>query len=206
MESPHQPNQVATGNVPLRALCVFCGSSPMADASYLEAARHMGSAIAASGRRLVYGGSNIGLMAALASAAIEAGGEVVGVIPRHLEEKRIAHPGVTAMHVVSSMHERKATMADLSDGFIALPGGLGTLDELFEIWSWAQLGLHAKPIGLLNVKGFFEPLLGFIDRVVEERFMRREHRDAIVIASEPERLLDRMDRCRPVELSKWTEA
>ncbi len=187
----------------LRSVCVFCGSSPGVDPAYSDAARRMGRAIAQGRRRLVYGGSNIGLMAALASSALEAGGEVVGVIPKNLEEKRLLHPALTSTHVVGSMHERKAMMAELADGFVAMPGGLGTLDELFEIWSWAQLGLHAKPIGLLNVGGFWDPLLALVDRVVGQGFMRREHRDAIVVEIVPERLLSGMDSARPVGLPKW---
>jgi uncharacterized protein (TIGR00730 family) len=197
------PDAAGHRSVSRRAICVFCGSSPGSEPIYLETAQAMGRAIARSSRRLVYGGSNIGLMAALATAALDAGGEVVGVIPSGLEEKKLGHTGLTALHVTGSMHERKAMMAELSDGFIAMPGGLGTLDELFEIWSWAQLGLHAKPIGLLNVRGFFDPLLAFMDRVVEERFMRREHRDALIVESGPERLLERMEGCNPVDVSKW---
>ena len=202
---PARPPQGDEGTQ-LKSVCVFCGSSPGGDPDFLEAARRMGRAIAASDRRLVYGGSNIGLMAALASSALDAEGEVVGVLPRTLADMGLAHPHLTTTHVVDSMHERKALMATLSDGFVALPGGLGTLDELFEIWSWAQLGLHAKPIGLLNVNGFYDPLLAFVDRVVEQGFMRRGHRDALIVEAGPDRLLTRLETFQPMEVSKWTGA
>lgn len=159
-----------------RRMCVFCGSSPGLGNSYLRVAREAGRAIAAAGYGIVYGGGRIGLMGALADAALEAGGEVIGVIPRALSAAEIAHSGVTRLHVVESMHERKALMADLSDAFVALPGGFGTMDEFCEILSWRQLGIHDKPIGLLDHEGYFQQLLGLFDSMVEREFVSEAHR------------------------------
>ncbi len=174
----------------MKSICVFCGSNPGAQEAYLTAARALATVIAGRGLTLVYGGAKVGLMGALADAAIAAGGSVVGVMPGALIAREIEHEGLTAFHKVGSMHERKALMADLSDGFIALPGGAGTLEEIFEIWTWGQLGYHAKPIGFLNIAGFYDKLFAFLDHQSDERFMRRIHRDMLLIEREPDRLLD----------------
>ena len=166
----------------LQSVCVFSGSSPGARPSYTETATALGREIAERGLRLVYGGASVGLMGAVADAALAAGGEVVGVIPQHLMDREVAHDGLTELRVTGSMHERKALMADLADGFVALPGGLGTLEELAEILTWSQLGLQSKPCGLLDVDGFFDPLLAFLDHTVTERFVSTEHR-ALVLAA-----------------------
>lgn len=173
-----------------RSICVFCGSRPGARPEYLAQARRLGEVLAERGLRLVYGGSSVGLMAALADAARARGGEVVGVIPRNLVEREIAHLGLTELRVVETMHERKALMAQLSDAFVAMPGGFGTWDELFEIVTWAQLGLHHKPAGLLNVAGYFEPMLEMIRRAVAEGFVTPENGALLRSAEEPEPLVD----------------
>jgi uncharacterized protein (TIGR00730 family) len=187
----------------VRSICVFCGSNFGARESYERAAVDLGRTLAARGLRVVYGGAKVGLMGALADAALAAGGEVVGVIPGALVEREIAHAGLTELHPVGSMHERKAKMADLSDGFVALPGGAGTLEELFEIWTWAQLGHHRKPVGILNVDGFFDLLLSFLDRQRDERFMRAEHRAMLMVDTECGRLLDRFEAYQPPDVEKW---
>jgi len=174
----------------VKRLCVFCGSSPGAHPFYREAAALLGRTLAERRIGLVYGGASVGLMGILADATLEAGGSVVGVIPEALAKKEVAHDGLTALRIVGSMHERKAVMADLSDGFIALPGGMGTLDEFFEMVSWAQLGLHRKPCGLLDVEGYFAPLLTFLDHAVEERFVKEVHRRLVLVARQPGTLLD----------------
>jgi uncharacterized protein (TIGR00730 family) len=189
----------------MNSLCVFCGSSLGADPAYLAAAQALGQLLASSGRRLVYGGAAVGLMGAVADAALAAGGQVIGVLPRALVDKEIAHRGLTELRVVDSMHARKALMADLADGFIALPGGLGTLEELLEVWTWGQLGLHRKPLGLLDTAGFFAPLLAFLDQMVDRRFLRPEHRDLAVVDADPLALVDRLARHRPSTLPKWID-
>ncbi|MGQ0652189.1 MAG: TIGR00730 family Rossman fold protein [Betaproteobacteria bacterium] len=180
----------------LSSVCVFCGSRPGNDPAFAAAARTLGEALAASGRRLVYGGGHVGIMGILADAALGAGGEVVGVIPRALQERELAQRNLTRLHVVGSMHERKALMADLAEGFIALPGGLGTLEEFFEIWTWVQLGLMAKPLGLLNVGRFFDPLLAFLDQVQAKGFIPREHLGMVSVAAQPAELLELLERKR----------
>lgn len=160
----------------LRSVCVFCGASPGASPVYQEAAVALGRHLAERGLTLVYGGGAVGLMGTVADAALAAGGEVIGIIPQSLQEAEIGHKGLTRLEVVDGMHARKARMAELADAFIALPGGLGTLEELFEVWTWGQLGYHAKPLGLLEVNGFYDPLLTFLDHLVDERFVRAEHR------------------------------
>lgn len=174
----------------MKAVCVFCGSSFGRRAGYVAAARGLGRILARREITLVWGGGNVGLMGSVADAVLENGGRAVGVIPRGLEERELAHRAATEMHVTASMHERKALMADLSDAFIALPGGFGTLDELCEILTWRQLGLHAKPIGLLDVEGFFTPLAAAFDHAVSEGFVRPEHRGMLLRDEDPGRLLD----------------
>ena len=187
----------------MKSVCVFCGSNTGAGTGYLEAARHLGRILGERQLRLVYGGAAVGLMGALADAALAAGGIVVGVIPEALVEREIAHSGLTELHAVASMHERKARMADLADAFIALPGGAGTLEEFFEIWTWGQLGHHRKPVGLLNVDGFFDSLLSFLDHQRRENFMRREHRDMLMIDTDAARLLNRFETYVPPTVEKW---
>lgn len=181
----------------VRSICVFSGSSPGARAEYAAAARALGAELAARGTRLVYGGASIGLMAELANAALAAGGEVIGVIPRQLVDQELAHQGLSDLRVTASMHERKALMAELSDGFVALPGGYGTLEEFTEVLTWSQLGLQHKPCGLLNVAEFFSPLLAFFDHAVTERFVPTEHRDLILTDTDMARLLDAFDAWAP---------
>ena len=187
----------------MRSVCVFCGSNFGRSDAYAEAAAATGRALAGRGLRLVYGGAKVGLMGALADAALGAGGEVVGVIPTALVELEVAHPGLTELRTVKSMHERKALMADLSDGFMALPGGAGTLEELFEIWTWAQLGHHRKPVGVLNVAGFFDRLLAFLDHQAGERFMRPEHRAILLADTDPAGLLGRFESYEAPVVEKW---
>lgn len=189
----------------MHSLCVFCGSNAGAHGAYADAAREVGRAIATRGLRLVYGGASVGLMGALADSALAAGGEVVGVMPRALIEREIAHSGLAALHGVASMHERKALMADLSDAFLALPGGAGTLEELFEVWTWGQLGHHRKPVGLLNVDGYFDLLVAFIAHQERERFIRPEHRDMLIVEGDPARVLDRFASYVPPVVEKWLE-
>lgn len=187
----------------MRSVCVFCGSSSRARDVYFEAARRTGRAVARRGLRLVYGGASVGLMGALADAALEAGGEVIGVIPQALVDREVAHTRLTEQHVVESMHDRKALMSELADGFLALPGGLGTLDELFETLTWGQLGLHRKPVALLNVEGYFDDLLRFCDRAAADGFLHPAHRSMILSGEDPDALLDAMPRFRPSEAGKW---
>jgi uncharacterized protein (TIGR00730 family) len=187
----------------LASVCVFCGSSPGVDHAFAAAAEEVGRLLAAQGRRLVYGGGRIGLMGTVADAALAHGGEVIGVIPRALAEKEVAHSGLSELRVVASMHERKAAMAELADGFIALPGGIGTLEEFFEVWTWGQLGLHHKPFGLLNVAGFFDPLLAFLDRLTDQRFLRPEHRGMLCTRAVAGDLLQEMTDYRPIDVWRW---
>jgi uncharacterized protein (TIGR00730 family) len=187
----------------MRRICIFSGSNAGRLPDYRAAAAALGTLLARRGIGLVYGGASIGLMGAAADAALEAGGEVIGVIPRALAEREVAHTGLADLRVVGSMHERKALMAELSDAFIALPGGAGTLEELFEVWTWAQLGSHAKPCALLNVGGFYDRLLGFLDHVVDEAFLKPAHRDMLLVADEPETLLGLMAEYRAPTETKW---
>ena len=166
-------------------LCVFCGSKPGDNPAYAEAAAELGHMLAEQRIGLVYGGASVGLMGVIADATLQAGGDAIGVIPQSLVDKEIAHPDLTQMHVVSGMHERKALMADLSDGFIALPGGIGTLEELFEIWTWAQLGMHNKPCVLLNVAGYYNQLIGFLDQMTQAGYLKENSRSMLTIASNP---------------------
>jgi uncharacterized protein (TIGR00730 family) len=166
----------------------------------------MGRAVGARGLGVVYGGGSVGLMGVVADAALEGGSEVIGVIPHGLAAREVDHQGITRLHKVSSMHERKAMMADLSDAFVALPGGIGTLEELTEMWSWAYLGIHRKPIGILNVAGYFDPLLRFMDAALEEGFVREIHRELLLVAQDPETLLDDIESYEPPELLQWVDA
>lgn len=176
----------------IASLCVFCGSNTGAKPAYTEAAQTLGRLLAGREITLVYGGGKVGLMGTVADAALQAGGKVTGVIPQSLVEKEVDHTGLTELHVVGSMHERKALMADLSDGFIALAGGMGTLDELFEILTWAQLGFHAKPIGLVNTLGYYDHLLAFLQNALAEGFVRDAHLQTLLVEREAERLFQRM--------------
>ena len=187
----------------MQRICVFCGSSVGANPAYAEAARAMGRTLVARGLSLVYGGGHVGLMGVLADAVLAAGGEVAGVIPHALNAREIAHQGLTTLFVVDSMHERKAKMAAMSDGFIALPGGFGTYEEFFEAVTWTQLGVHQKPCGLLNVAGFYDPIVQFIDQAVREEFIRFQHRAAIIVDSDPDRLLESMARVVLPQVPKW---
>jgi uncharacterized protein (TIGR00730 family) len=187
-------------------ICVFCGASPGAQPAYREAAEQFAGLLAAEGIAAVYGGGGVGLMGVLADAMIERGGEVIGVIPRSLTEREIAHRGVTDMRVVESMHERKALMADLADAFVALPGGIGTLEELFEVYTWAQLGLHRKPCALLNVAGYYDGIEEFLAHAVNERFLRDETRELLMIETEPRALLERLRAFEPgAAVPKWID-
>ncbi len=174
----------------MKYLCVFCGSSKGGPAIYAESARHFGAALAGRGWGLIYGGGHIGLMGVLADAVLQADGPVIGVIPHSMVQRELAHERLTELHVVETMHQRKALMAERAAAFAALPGGVGTADEFFEIVTWSQLRLHAKPIGLLNVAGFFDPLLAWLDRTVADGFLRTEQRGLIHVAEDPECLLD----------------
>jgi hypothetical protein len=176
----------------VRKVCVFCGSSPGARPTYADAADELAGLLVEQGLGLVYGGTSVGLMGRLADAVLERGGEVTGVIPLELVDREIAHPGLSDLRVVDSMHERKALMAELSDAFVALPGGLGTLEELFEIYTWAQLGLHRKPCALLNVASYYDGVADFLDHAVRERFVRSEHRALLITEENPRRLLERL--------------
>ena len=193
------------GVLQMRKVCVFCGSSPGADPEFITAAKALGRAIAASGRTLVYGGASVGLMGALADAVLQAGGHAIGVMPQALVDREVAHRGLTELHVVPSMHERKALMAELADAFIAMPGGLGTLEEFFEVWTWAQLGLHQKPLGLCGPPEFFSPLVKFLDTLVSQRFLRPEHRGLVAVEENPLVLLDALAQRRPTVAPKWLD-
>src|SRR5262249_17519135 len=184
----------------------FGGSSPGPRPTYADAPRRLARLLVARGIGLVYGGGGIGLMGVLADTVLEQGGEVIGIIPRALARREIAHRGLTELRVVATMHERKAAMAEVAEAFVALPGGLGTFEELFEIATWAQLGLHAKPVGVLNVDGYFDPLIALVARAVEERFVRPEHAEMVVSASEPEALLSALSAWRaPAPVTKWLD-
>jgi uncharacterized protein (TIGR00730 family) len=176
----------------IRSICVFCGSSSGVSPAYETAARVFAESLVERNIRLVYGGASVGLMGAIADTALRAGGTVVGVIPRALVDREIAHRGLTELHVVDTMHERKARMAGLSDAFVALPGGLGTLEELFEVWTWGMLGLHAKPYGILDVDGYYSPLIHFLDHARDEGFIRPAQRAMLVVETDATRLLDRL--------------
>lgn len=187
----------------IKRICVFCGSNDGNDPLYADAARSLGTLFAREGIALVYGGGSVGLMGVLANTVLHSGGEVIGVIPHALWAREVGHPGLTDLRIVETMHERKAMMADLADAFIALPGGLGTLEEIFEIWTWAQLGLHTKPVGFLDVNGFYAPLMEFLDGAMNARFLKGEHRDIAILDTNPESLLHRFDNWQAPRVQKW---
>ncbi|KFK94464.1 MULTISPECIES: TIGR00730 family Rossman fold protein [unclassified Serratia (in: enterobacteria)] len=186
-------------------ICVFCGASEGINPAYAENARNLGRVIAAKGRRLVYGGGKKGLMGIVADAVLQAGGEVIGVIPERLVEAETAHRGLTKLEVVPDMHTRKARMAELADGFIALPGGIGTLEELFEIWTWGQIGYHNKPVGLLNVNDFYRPLSGFLQQVADQGFMRQDYLDTLHISDSAQTLLQQLDDYQAKNYDRWAK-
>ncbi len=187
----------------IRNVCVFCGSSAGNDARYANAARELGALLVARGYGLVYGGGRVGLMGEIAGAVLDAGGEAVGIIPAALLRREVGHGALTRLEVVESMHERKARMAELADAFIAMPGGFGTFEEWFEIITWGQLGIHARPCALLNVAGYFDPLLNLVERAVGEGFIRTEHRELFTVASTPADVLDRIANASPAPREQW---
>ena len=189
----------------MKNLCVFCGSSFGSDTKYAQAAEHLGTIIAERNLGLVYGGGRVGLMGEIADTVIKAKGHVIGVIPKQLHEREVSHNGISDLRVVDSMHERKALMAELSDGFIAMPGGFGTIEEIFEVITWAQLNFHNKPCGLLNINGYYDNLIKFMDNAVKEKFIEPENRAMILIDEEPETLLEKMMNYAPpkVDKAKW---
>ncbi|MFD1426028.1 uncharacterized protein (TIGR00730 family) [Kroppenstedtia sanguinis] len=189
----------------MKNICVFCGSSPGSNPVYIEGAKQLGIALAESDITLVYGGARVGLMGAVADTVLDHGGQAIGVIPKSLVDREIAHTGLTHLHIVDSMHERKALMADLADGFIALPGGSGTLEEFFEVFTWAQLGHHQKPCGLLNLNDYYTPLLQFIDHTIREGFMKEDYRAIIPSESSPEPLLQRFEKYQAPKIVKWVD-
>ncbi len=188
----------------MKSICVYCGSSDKMDFEYLEAARLMGATVAAHGLQLIYGAGSTGLMGALADSALEGGGEVIGVIPSYFNTPVLAHANLTKLEVVDTIHQRKARMVELADAFVALPGGFGTLEELFEMLTWAQIGLHQKPVGLLNTRRYFDPLLAMIDHAREEGFIYDEHRSLFTCADQPGELLQALtNHRRPSGLERW---
>ncbi len=187
----------------MKSICVFCGSSHGALEAYSDAAKETGRVIAENGYTLVYGGAKVGLMGTVADAALEAGGQVIGVLPRSLLEKEIGHEGLNELHLVDSMHERKALMADLSDAFIALPGGVGTLEEIFEVWTWGQLGYHKKPCGFLNIEGYYDHLIAFLDHQTREGFTKQVMREMAQIAGTPLDLIRQFEDYTPPSAPKW---
>jgi uncharacterized protein (TIGR00730 family) len=197
--APTMNNHLAS----LRSICVFCGSSVGSSPIYVDAAERTGRLLASLGISVVFGGGGVGLMGALADATLDAGGDVIGVIPEQLVRRELGHRELSELLIVVSMHERKATMAELSDAFIALPGGPGTLEEFCEIWTWAQLGIHAKPVGLLNVDGYYSTLLRFLDEMCDKGFISQQNRDLILVESDPAALLDRLGSYQPEHVPAW---
>jgi hypothetical protein len=189
----------------MKSICVFCGSSVGRSENYKIKARSLGKILALQKITLVYGGGNIGVMRVIADSVLENGGEVIGVMPGHIVDKEIAHKLITKLHIVKTMHERKALMADLSDAFIALPGGFGTFDELFEVLTWNQLDIISKPAGLLNINGYFDHLLAFIDHAVSEKFVRQEHKNNLIVEEDELRLLERLASFEPQKAEKWID-
>jgi uncharacterized protein (TIGR00730 family) len=189
----------------LRRVCVYAGSNPGSDPAYRQAAAAFATLLAEHGIGLVYGGGRVGLMGVLADAMLARGGEAIGVIPQALVDREVGHGGLTELRIVGSMHERKAEMAELADAFVAVPGGIGTLEELIEVYTWSQLGLHDKPCGVLNVNGFYDGLAAWLDHAVEEGFLRAEHRAVLQVATTPAELLDRLSRWQPPRVGKWLD-
>ena len=189
----------------MEAICIYCGSSPGLNPEFREAAINLGRQLARDGITLVYGGGNVGLMGAVADGAICDGGKVIGVIPQSLADKELAHPGLAELHVVKSMHERKKLMADLSDAFVALPGGIGTLEEILEVLTWLQLGFHQKPCAFLNLEGFFDSLLQFLQSSVDQRFLRQDFLNAILVETTPDSLLKKLHVHKPEYQDKWID-
>ena len=189
----------------MKRICVYCGANPGARPAYVEGAVALGTTLAERGVGVVYGGGNVGLMGRLADAALAAGGEVIGVIPEALQEKELAHQGLSELHVVASMHERKALMAELSDAFIAMPGGFGTFEELCEALTWTQLGLHAKPCGLFNIEGYYDSLIALFDRATEDQFLRMEHRAILLQGTSPDTILERLAAYRQPVAEAWID-
>jgi uncharacterized protein (TIGR00730 family) len=189
----------------MRRVCVYAGSNPGSDPAYADGARGFAAELARRGIGLVYGGGKVGLMGVLADTVLEAGGEAIGVMPQALIDREIGHPALTELKVVDSMHERKAQMAELSDAFVAVPGGIGTLEELIEVYTWSQLGIHSKACGVLNVAGYYDHLAAFLDHAVAAGFLRPAHRAVLTVASEPEELLERLAAYVPPAVGKWTE-
>jgi len=187
----------------MKRICVYCGSNPGRRPDYTRAARHLGALLAELDLGLVYGGANIGVMGAIANAALAGGAEVIGVIPRALATREVAHSGLSDLHVVESMHERKAKMAELSDAFVALPGGWGTIEEIFEALTWGQLGLHRKPCGVLNVAGYYDHLGAFLEHAMDEAFVNPEHRPMILVEEDPALLLERFRSYEAPRVKKW---
>ncbi len=189
----------------MKRICVFCGSSAGSKPEYRACAEELGVELAEREIGLVYGGGNVGLMGAIADFALRAGGEVIGVIPEHLMSREIGHKQLTELHIVHSMHERKAMMADLADAFIALPGGFGTLEEFFEVLTWSQLGLHAKPCGVINILDYYSPLLRMLDHAVEEHFLKPQNRALVLSRNTPSELLRALEEWRPIPVEKWLD-
>lgn len=187
----------------MQSICVYCGAARGRGEAYAAGARSLGTEMGKRGMRLIYGGASVGLMGVVADAVLEAGGEVVGVIPESLMQKELAHPGVTELVVTRSMHERKTVMADRADGFIALPGGIGTFEELFEIWTWAQLGFHRKPCGILNVAGYYDKLLAFLDHARDEGLLAPSVRAVLQVANAPDELLELFADWQPPDVDRW---
>lgn len=187
----------------MKRLCVFCGSSSGADPAFTAVAREVGTLLAREGIALVYGGGSVGLMGEVANAVLAAGGEAIGVIPHGLWAREVGHRNLTELHIVDTMHERKAMMADLADAFLALPGGLGTLEEIFEVWTWAQLGMHEKPCGFLNVNGFYAPLFEFLDRAVASKFLKPQHRAIAIVEEDVATMFRRFETYTPPKVEKW---
>lgn len=187
----------------INSICIYCGSSPGRIEAYGEAAQALAAALVSRNIRLVYGGAGIGIMGMVADRVLKLGGQAIGVIPKALAHKEVAHPNLTELHVTESMHERKMLMAELADGFIALPGGIGTLEELFEIWTWAQLGFHQKPCGVLNVAGYYDALISFLDHVAAEQFVKPHHRAMLMVEADPNLLLERYVNYQPPAVKHW---
>ncbi|MBC3931371.1 LOG family protein [Undibacterium curvum] len=189
----------------MSAICVYCGSSPGTSPVYADSARQLAAELVARGHELVYGGGNVGLMGVIADEVMRLGGRVTGVIPQALMDKEVGHRGLTQLHVVANMHERKALMAELAQGFIAMPGGIGTLEELFEVMTWSQLGFHHKPVGLLNTQGFYDGLIQFLQHTTEQGFLRPAHQAILQASANPAQLLDLLAAYRPVDTRKWLQ-